>query len=175
MAGPDGGSEDGDEPAGGTAPGRGAIAYEREGWELERTVEEPDRIGVGDRVTFSKVIDDGDVREFAAASGDTNRLHLDAEFAGGTRFGGRIVHGTLVAGTISAALARLPGVTVYLSEEATFEGPVPVGERVTARVEVREALGDRRFRLSTAALVDGETVVDGEATVLIDDLPGEGP
>ena len=38
-----------------------------------------------------------DVQLFAAASGDCNPLHLDAEFCRQTSFGVRIVHGALVA------------------------------------------------------------------------------
>ena len=69
---------------------------------------EQEVIRVGDRVRFSKTISEDDVRAFAEASGDTNRLHLDDEYAEDTRFGRRIAHGTLVGGLISAALARLP-------------------------------------------------------------------
>jgi NAD(P)-dependent dehydrogenase (short-subunit alcohol dehydrogenase family) len=38
-----------------------------------------------------------DVQRFAAASGDRSPLHLDQDFARQTSFGGRIVHGALVA------------------------------------------------------------------------------
>lgn len=127
---------------------------------------------VGDRVTFSKRLTEGDVEAFAAASGDTNRLHLDADFAGRTRFGGPISHGSLVAGLVSAALARLPGLVIYLSQELRFVAPVPVGDEVTATGEVVEVLGGGRLKLSTAVVRgDGETAVEGEAVVLIDDPP----
>ena len=114
------------------------------------------------------------MKTFAEASGDTNRLHLDEEFAARTRFGERTVHGTLVAGLISAALARLPGLTIYLSQDLSFLAPVPLGERLTAECEVVEDLDNRRFRLTTAVL-DGkdEPVIDGEATVVVDPVPDE--
>lgn len=141
-------------------------------WEWDRTVETTDDLTVGDRVTFSKRVTDDDVERFAAASGDTNRLHLDDEFAVETRFDGRIVHGTLVASLISAALARLPGLTIYLSQDVRFLRPVSPGERLTAVVEVVELLGDDRYRLSTLVRDENdETVIEGEAVVLIDDLP----
>ncbi|THE63712.1 MaoC family dehydratase [Salinadaptatus halalkaliphilus] len=142
-------------------------------WAFERSVDDADEIEVGDVVTFEKTLSEDDVRAFAEVSGDTNRLHLDEEFAADTRFGERIVHGTLVSGLISAALARLPGLTVYLSQDLEFSGPVGIGDRVSARVEVVEALGNAQYRLETTIRNETEdaTVIDGEAVVLIDELP----
>lgn len=156
------------------APSVDSLSYERLDWTFERTADDPADLGVGDSVTFEKTLADEDVRAFARASGDTNRLHLDDEFARTTRFGGRIVHGTLASGLISAALARLPGLTIYLSQDLEFRGPVGVGDRVSARVEVVEDLGDGKFRLETTVEDEStsETSVAGEAVVLIDDLPG---
>jgi 3-hydroxybutyryl-CoA dehydratase len=123
-------------------------------------------------VRFSKPLDEAEVEAFADASGDTNRLHLDDEYARGTRFGRRIVHGTLVAGVVSAALARLPGLVVYLSQEVSYLGPVDIGDRVTAACEVVEEAGEDRYRLTTTVTDgDDETVVDGEAVVLADPTP----
>jgi acyl dehydratase len=154
-------------------PGVPSVTYDEADWTFERTVGDPDELDVGDSVRFSKTLDDDDVERFAAVSGDTNRLHLDDDFAAETRFRGRIAHGTLVSGIISAALARLPGLTIYLSQELEFRGPVEIGDRVTAVVEVVEELGGNKFRLTTSVECDDEVVVDGEATVLVDDLPDE--
>ncbi|QCC59913.1 MaoC family dehydratase [Natrinema thermotolerans] len=152
-----------------------SIEYSDLDWQFDRTVDDPDGISVGDTVTFEKALTDKDVRAFAAVSGDTNRLHLDEDFAEETRFGERIVHGTLVSGLISAALARLPGLTIYLSQDLEFSGPVGIGDRVAARVEIVEALGNDQYRLETVVRNedDDATVIDGEAVVLIDDLPAE--
>lgn len=151
-----------------------SVFYEAEGWSHERSVDHRADIDVGDYVRFTKQITEADVDAFARLSGDTNRLHLDDEFAADTRFGSRIAHGTLVSGMISAALARLPGMVIYLSQNLEFKGPVGIGTEVTARVEVLETRGDDRFRLETTVeTADGETVVDGEAEVLIDPVEGE--
>jgi len=150
---------------------RADTAYENDDWSYEYVGDES-QIDVGDSITFTKTLSGADVEAFAEASGDTNRLHLEADYAENTRFRERIAHGTLVAGTISAALARLPGLTVYLSQEVSYLGPVPIGERVTAECAVVEQIGDNRFRLSTAVdREDGETVIDGEAVVMTDPLP----
>ena len=142
-------------------------------WHVELGHEGRATLGVGDRVEFAKTITDDDVKQFAAASGDTNPLHLDDEFAGKTRFKGRIAHGTLVGGLISAALARLPGLTIYLSQDLEFHNPVRIGDRVTAEVEIVEDLGDEQFRLTTRVVDGDDVIIDGEAVVLIDDLPEE--
>lgn len=150
-------------------------AYAEPAWEFERTVETPDEITVGDTVRFTKEMNEEDVLAFAAASGDTNRLHLEDDFAAETRFGERIVHGTLVAGTISAALARIPGLTIYLSQDLRFLGPVEIGTTVTAETEILEDLGDQKYRLRTDVIDEesDENVIEGEAVVLIDDLPSD--
>ena len=155
------------------SPAIPSLDYSTFDWEFERTVDDPDHISVGDTVTFEKVLSDEDVRAFASVSGDTNRLHLDDAFAEHTRFGGRIVHGTLVSGLISAALARLPGLTIYLSQDLEFRRPVGIGDRVSARVEIVEDLGNDQYRLETVIRDedDDATVIDGEAVVLIDEMP----
>ena len=145
-------------------------------WTMNRSADHRDDLGVGDYVTFTKPITDADVSAFAEASGDTNRLHLDDGFANETRFGDRIVHGTLVGGLISAALARLPGLTIYLSETLEFKGPAMIGSVLTARCEIVEDLGQDRYRLTARVTdQDGEVVIDGEAVVLIDELPDDTP
>ena len=157
-----------------TARSTPELAGVADDWETERSVETREELGVGEYVRFTKRLSDGDVHAFAGASGDTNRLHLDDEFAAETRFGGRIAHGTLVSGLISAALARLPGLTIYLSQDLEFRGPVEIDSTVTAECEIVEDLGEDRYRLRTqVTTADEETVIDGEAVVLIDDLPDE--
>lgn len=150
-----------------------SLAYEREDWPFERSVDDVSSITVGDFVRFTKTITDADVAAFADVSGDTNRLHLDAEYAEHTRFGDRIAHGTLVSGLISSALARLPGLTIYISQTTDFLRPVPIDSTVTAIVEVVEDLGKGQYRLTTVVENEsGEAVIDGEAVVLIDPVDG---
>lgn len=148
------------------------MAYESTDWSFESICLDDEEVNVGDRVTFSKRISEADVRTFAAISGDTNRLHLDDEYAEATRFGRRIVHGTLIGGLISAALARLPGVTIYISQDLTFLGPIDIGDELTAICEVVESLGDNKFELTTDIVnAQGETVLEGQAAVLVDASP----
>ena len=127
-----------------------------------------DELSVGDRIRFTKTLTEADVDRFAAASGDTNPIHLDDEWASETRFGGRIVHGILASGLISAALARLPGSVIYLSQDVEFRAPVRLGDRITADVEAVESLGGGRFRLRTLVERGEDVVIDGEAVILVD-------
>ena len=159
--------------SGTVAPPIPSLQHGHVDWTFDRTGDDPSTLSVGDLVTFEKTITEEDVRRFAEVSGDTNRLHLDEAFASDTRFGERIAHGTLVSGLISAALARLPGLTVYLSQDLQFRAPVSIGDRVSARVEIVEDLGGNQYRLETV-IRDEEndvTVIDGEAVVLIDSMP----
>lgn len=141
-------------------------------WDADATVDSPGAVSVGERFEFTKTISADDVTGFAAASGDTNPLHLDDEYAAQSRFGERIAHGTLVSGLISAALARIPGLVIYLSQDLEFHNPVSIGETLTATCEVVEGLGNNQFRLSTTVRnADEEVVIDGEAVVLVDQSP----
>ncbi|MDQ2052026.1 MaoC family dehydratase [Natronolimnohabitans sp. A-GB9] len=150
------------------------VAFGDETWVMKRSTDDYEDLGVGDYVRFTKPIQETDVSAFAQISGDTNRLHLGEEFAEQTRFGGRIAHGTLVAGTISAALARFPGLTIYLSQDLEFQAPVEIGQTVTATCEIVEVLGETQYRLHTAVETPDETtVIDGEAVVVIDEQPTE--
>ncbi|KAB1192974.1 acyl dehydratase [Haloferax sp. MBLA0076] len=105
------------------------------------------------------------IEAFAEVTGDTNPLHLDDAHADASMFGGRIAHGMLSAGAVSAALADLPGEIVYLSQDLEFLKPVRPGETVSVTVTVVEDLGDDKVRVETGAETD-ETVLTGEAVVL---------
>ena len=125
---------------------------------------------VGDSAEMRKTIGEEDVRAFAELTGDRNPVHLDEEYAAGTRFGRRIAHGMLGASLISAVLANeLPGRgTVYLSQTLRFTAPVFPGDTVTARVVVTHVREDKPVvTLETVCTNQrGERVVEGEAVVL---------
>lgn len=124
----------------------------------------------GDAAEMSKTITDEDVRAFAALTGDRNPVHLDEEYAAGTRFGRRVAHGMLGASLVSAVLANeLPGRgTIYLSQTLRFTAPVFLGDTLTARVTVRGVREDKPVvTLETVCTNQrGERVVEGEAVVL---------
>ena len=117
----------------------------------------------------AKTVTEADIILFAGISTDVNPAHLDEEYAKGTMFGGRIAHGMLSAGFISAVLAnKLPGPgTIYLSQTLKFKAPVKPGDTVTATVTVREVnTVKNRVILDTVCTVAGKTVIDGECLMM---------
>ena len=120
--------------------------------------------------SVSRTVSEADILMFAGVSGDTNAVHLDQEFAASTMFGGRIAHGMLSAGLISAVFGtRLPGPgSIYLSQTLKFKAPVKIGDTVVARVTVKELKTEkRRAVFSTVCSVGSTVVLEGEAELLI--------
>jgi 3-hydroxybutyryl-CoA dehydratase len=129
---------------------------------------------IGMHETLMRTVMDGDVVDFARISGDENPIHLSERYAAKTRFGQRIAHGLYTASLISAVLGtRLPGPgAVYRSQTLNFHAPVKIGDVVTVVVEVVELVPEgRKARLHCEALVDGQVVLDGEASVSVPGRP----
>ncbi|ARJ70928.1 MaoC family dehydratase [Paracoccus contaminans] len=118
---------------------------------------------------LQKQVTDHDIALFAEVSTDRNPVHLDDAYARETMFHGRIAHGMLTAGLISAVIGeQLPGHgTVYLSQTLKFMAPVRPGDIVRAEVEVQAIdHARRRVTLATRCLVGDTVVLRGEAMVL---------
>ena len=116
-----------------------------------------------------KVITDRDIEQFAEISTDHNPVHLDEEYARDTIFEGRIAHGMLTAGLVSAVIGeQLPGHgTIYMSQNLKFLAPVRPGDLVHAEVKVVDMVIDkRRVKLDCRCEVNGKNVLVGEAMVL---------
>jgi 3-hydroxybutyryl-CoA dehydratase len=116
-----------------------------------------------------KQVTDQDIEMFAEVSTDRNPVHLDDDYAQDTIFEGRIAHGMLTAGLISAVIGeQLPGHgTVYMGQTLKFLGPVRPGDMVYAEVKVVDIdHAKRRVTLETHCSVDGKKVLIGEAKVL---------
>lgn len=128
-------------------------------------------ITLGVSATLSRTVTETDVVLFAGITGDMNPAHTDQTWAERSRFGGRIAHGMLTAGFVSAVLGmHLPGPgTIYLQQTLRFTLPVRIGDTVTARAEVVELVPERRrVRLHTVVVNQrGELVLDGEALVMV--------
>ena len=127
-------------------------------------------LSVGQSAETTKVVTANDVEAFAAVSGDTNPVHLDEDYAQTTTFQTRIAHGMLSGAYISAVIGtKLPGPgSIYLSQSMRFRRPVKLGDAVVTRVTIQaldEAPG--HATLATVCQVNGKTVVDGEAVIMV--------
>ena len=126
-------------------------------------------IEVGMMRSLRKEITDQDIQQFAEVSTDRNPVHLDDDYANATMFKGRIAHGMLTAGLISAVIGeQLPGHgTVYLGQSLKFLAPVRPHDVVTVEVPATAIdLARRRVTLETRAMVGDTVVVKGEALVM---------
>jgi 3-hydroxybutyryl-CoA dehydratase len=133
-----------------------------------------DEITEGMTAVFSKTVTEADIVLFAGVTGDTNPVHLDEEFAKPTLFKGRIAHGMLTAGFISAVFGtKLPGPgCIYLSQSLKFKAPVRIGDTVVARVTATTVDREKgRVTFATTAHVGSTLVMDGEAQLLVPKRP----
>ncbi|MGQ9366953.1 MaoC family dehydratase [Azospirillum sp. ST 5-10] len=127
-------------------------------------------LSVGMTASYAKTVTDADIVLYAGISGDTNPVHLNQEYASTTMFQGRIAHGMLTAGFISAVLGtKLPGPgCIYMSQTLKFKAPVRVGDTVTARATVTEIVPEKRRVVMRTVCTTGETVVlEGEALLMV--------
>ncbi|WP_310493805.1 MaoC family dehydratase [Dechloromonas sp.] len=128
-----------------------------------------DQLQPGMSASIAKTVTEADIILFAGISTDINPAHLDEEYAKGTMFGGRIAHGMLSAGFISAVLGNhLPGPgTIYLSQTLKFKAPVRPGDTVRATVTVKEVnVAKNRVVLDTVCTVAGKVVIEGECQMM---------
>lgn len=130
-----------------------------------------DDLTLGMCASKTRTVTEEDVTLFAQVTGDENPVHLDEEWASNSRFKGRIAHGMLTAGYVSAVLGmELPGPgAIYIEQSLRFTEPVRFGDTIQAQVEVIHIDADRRrVRLRTTCTNQhGTDVLAGEALVLI--------
>jgi len=128
-----------------------------------------DEISIGQTASYSRVIGEKEIILFAAATGDINPVHLDAEFAAESIFKERIAHGMLTGGVISAALALvLPGPgCIYLGQSLRFQKPVKIGDELTAQLEVTAKREDKEILTIECEVINqhGKVVASGTATI----------
>lgn len=134
-----------------------------------------EELAVGMSAEYAKTVTEADLLLFGAATGDTQPVHFNEEYAATTMFKGRIAHGMLSAGIISAcAGTRLPGPgAIYISQTLKFKAPVRIGDTVHARVTVKEVVAaKKRIVADTVCTVAGRTVLEGEAVFMVGSSQG---
>ncbi len=128
-----------------------------------------DELQIGQKASFEKTITETDIYLFAGVTGDINPAHVNERYASNTFFKGRIAHGMLSAGLVSAVLGmQLPGPgTIYMGQTLSFTAPVHAGDTIKAIAEVEELNREKNIvKLKTICEnQDGIIVLKGEATV----------
>jgi 3-hydroxybutyryl-CoA dehydratase len=129
---------------------------------------------LGMEASFAKTVTAADILAFAEITGDWNPVHLDTEYAANTVFREPIAHGMLTAGYISAVFgSEMPGPgAIYVSQTLNFRAPVRIGDKVVAKVRVMELYpAKRRARFDCVCEVNGKTVLEGEAVLMVPNRP----
>lgn len=130
-------------------------------------------VEIGLRRSHARTISAADIDTFADLSGDHNPVHMDEEYGKKTVFGSRIAHGVISLGLLSAAMAQLPGLPIFMSQSVRFLKPVRIGDSITASVEVIETRPDKGIVTlkNTCTNQKGEVVIEGEARCRLFERP----
>ena len=125
----------------------------------------------GMSATYGKTITEADVVLFAGISGDDNPIHIDEEYAQGTRFKGRVVHGMFLAGLISCVVGtRLPGPgAIYMGQTLKFLAPVRIGDTVRVVATIIDVNREkRRVKLASRCMVGEKLVAEGDGMLMVE-------
>lgn len=123
---------------------------------------------VGDKLTEKSVtITQALIDGYADLSGDYNPIHVDAEFAAKTQFGGRIAHGMLGVALINAALAHDLGMDWNKGAEVKFKfkKPIKAGESVRIAGVLRAKNPDKMVIDVDCYKADDEVAIAGTIAI----------
>ena len=113
---------------------------------------------------ISRRITQPQLNAYAAVSGDHNPLHLDAEFAAATQFGGIIAHGMLTLAFLSEMLTAAWGERWLAAARlrVRFKGAAYLGDMVATRGRANPSGG---YAVSVVNAASGETLITGTAAL----------
>jgi acyl dehydratase len=125
-----------------------------------------------------RTITETDLTFFSMLSGDWNPIHADAEFASNTRYGQRVVHGTLGIAIATGMLHEMgifhdSAVAMMSLDAWKFVAPIFVGDTLHLRLEITGLDGGKSERVGRLGrrflLINqrGESVQDGSSDLLI--------
>jgi 3-hydroxybutyryl-CoA dehydratase len=125
---------------------------------------------VGDELPgVKKALSQDKIDRYAEASGDHNPLHIDANFAARTQFGGTIAHGMLVLAYLSEMMSAAFGSSWAEggSLKVRFRGAARPGDTVTASGRVTKTEGGTVVCEVDCRNGRGEVLISGEASVRV--------
>ena len=131
-------------------------------------------------ISPARTVTESDIMTFAGLSGDYNALHTDEEFAEGTIYKGRVVHGLLGLAIASGLFTRTEfmhrihnAVIAFLGLTWKFTGPIKIGDTIRVKVKLTDKKETRRPERGIIVLERtlinqrDEVVQQGETTLMI--------
>ncbi len=136
-------------------------------------------LSVGQKFTTpGRTVTEADVVGFAALSGDWNQIHTDAEFAGDTAYGQRVVHGLFGLSMMIGLFERLgifsgSAIAMLGIRDWRFTAPIFIGDTLHGEMEIVSlrltSKGDRGIVDRHYSLVNqrGEVTQEGDIGLMI--------
>lgn len=133
-------------------------------------------VAVGQSFGRSLTVTEAHVVLASGIFGDFAPLHVDEEYAKTTKWGTRLVHGTLVTGIMAGTLSHFfgPNAAGYLQEEMHFRAPTYIGDTVTSTWTIDDIAEKPRLEAAVVSLrgtatrsAGAELVVEGTARLLV--------
>ena len=131
-----------------------------------------DEINTGDVFEFKRKISIEDISNYAELTGDFNPLHCDEEYAKGTQFKQRIIHGMLAGSLFSTLVGMIcPGKkNLYLAQSLNFKVPIYPNSELTVRGTIKSKSDTiKLIVINTEIIVNGDIAINGEAKVKVRD------
>jgi len=134
-----------------------------------------EEVAVGDRFVTGVTVTEAHLVLAAGLFGDFNPLHVNEEFAKGSRFGTRILHGPFTSALVSAPVGMyFSGTAIaYLEHACRFTAPVRPGDTLTSQWSVTGKLDKPKHDGGIVVLrcactnQKGETVVEADGKILV--------
>jgi acyl dehydratase len=133
-----------------------------------------DEVAIGSTFSRSITITETHLVLGAGLIGDFNPHHVDEEYAKGTRFGTRILHGVITSALMGAPIGMyFHGTAIaYLEHAARFKAPVRAGDTLTSTWTVTDKHAKPKHGGGVVVLScicrnqHGVVVAEGEGKVL---------
>lgn len=143
--------------------------------ELQATYPKAGDLKIGQRFGRSLTVTEAHVVLASGLFGDFAPLHVDELFAKATRYGQRLVHGTLVTGMMAGALTQQfgPNAMGFLEEHAKFVAPGYIGDTLETVWTITDVVPKDRLGGSVVYLdgvcsrEDGTVVVQAEVRLIV--------
>tara|TARA_Y100001936_G_scaffold202941_1_gene205747 strand:- start:3756 stop:4187 length:432 start_codon:yes stop_codon:yes gene_type:complete len=130
-----------------------------------------EQIKIGLSKEFQVYVTQSMVDDFAKISGDFSPIHMNEEFAKSTKFGGKIVHGMLLASFLSRMVGMyLPGkYALYASQTLEFHKPCYIGDKITISSTVKDKSGSTKIiKIETKITNDKKDILlYGEGRIIV--------